>query len=153
MERTPATAYATPDIARLLTLFASHVRQHGFEAPGPASLKAFLAAPGPAVLVFVEDPRRVPECWDVAVILPDVLRACAPGIRVGLLDPQTSRGLAARFGVCQWPSLVFLRDGGYLGAISRMRDWVEYRSLIPAILALEASESPSIQAVPPARAH
>lgn len=153
MDPSTATAYSTPDIARLLTLFASHVREHGYQAPGSAAVESFLAAPGPAVLVFVEDPRRMPECWDVAVILPDVLRECAPGVRVGLLDPQTSRSLAARFGVCQWPSLVFLRDGGYLGAISRMRDWEDYRSLIPALLKLEVSEPPSIQAVAPARTH
>ena len=66
--------YAAPDTARLLTLFASHVRQHGWQAPGAASFDAFVAQPGLAVLVFSDDPRRVPECWDVAVILPDLAK-------------------------------------------------------------------------------
>lgn len=127
--------YAAPDTARLLTLFASHVRQHGWQAPGAASFDAFVAQPGLAVLVFSDDPRRVPECWDVAVILPDLVRQCLPGARVALLDPQASRALGPRYEVCQWPSLVFLRDGAHLGTIERMRDWDDYAARIGAILA------------------
>jgi hydrogenase-1 operon protein HyaE len=76
-------------------------------------------------------------------VLPDILRASAEPIRVGLLDPAAARTLAARYGVFRWPSLVFLRDGAYLGALERMRDWGEYLEEIPRILARPASQPPT----------
>jgi len=93
-------------------------------------------------LFFADDPRRLPESWDVAVILPDILAAHRPALRVGLLDPHLGRELAAQFGVRIWPSLVFLRDGNYLGALDRMRDWDDYAVQIPDILARSASTPP-----------
>jgi hydrogenase-1 operon protein HyaE len=147
-----ASPHATPDIARLLTLFARQVQLHGHQAPGVAQLDAFVAAPGPAVLFFTDDPRRAPECWDVAVVLPDLLAAHAPGVRVALLDPATSKAVAPRFGASIWPSLVFLRDSDYLGVIERMRDWPEYAALIPRILSRAPGAVPDPRFPPPAEA-
>jgi hydrogenase-1 operon protein HyaE len=144
--------HATPDISRLLTLFAKHVQSHGWQAPGAAQVDAFVAAPGHAILFFTDDPRRAPECWDVAVVLPDLLAAHAAGARVALLDPATSKAVAARFGVAIWPSLVFMRDGEYLGVIERMRDWEEYAGRIPQILARAPGPVPDPRFPPPAEA-
>jgi len=137
------TIFSTPDIARLLTLFARQVRESGFTALSGANVTEFAELPGAAVLFFADDPKRVPETWDVAVVLPDILRAGAEPLRVGLLDPASARRLAPRFGVIRWPSLVFLRDGAYLGVIERMRDWDEYLAEIPKILALPPTEPPA----------
>jgi hydrogenase-1 operon protein HyaE len=147
-----ATPYATPDTARLLTLFSQQVQARSYRAPGQAQVDEFAAAPGVAVLFFVDDPRRAPECWDVAVVLPDLLGAFAPAARVALLDPSVARAVAPRFGVSIWPSLVFMRDGGYLGVIERMRDWDEYAQRIPAILARAPSTPPDPRFPPPAEA-
>jgi len=136
-------SFSAPDIARLLTLFARQVRESGFSALSAAGADEFAARPGPAVLFFADDPKRVPETWDVAVVLPDILRASAEPLRVGLLDPAAARALAGRYGVFRWPSLVFLRDGAYLGALERMRDWGEYLEEIPRILARPASRPPT----------
>ena len=135
--------FSTPDIARLLTLFARQVRESGFTALSATTVAEFAELPGPTVLFFPDDPKRAPETWDVAVVLPDILRASAEPLRVGLLDPASARQLAVEFGVFRWPSLVFLRDGAYLGVIERMRDWDEYLALIPAILALAPSAPPA----------
>lgn len=148
----PASPHSTPDISRLLTLFARHVQLHGCHAPGATQLDAFVAAPGNAVLFFTDDPRRAPECWDVAVVLPDLLAAHAKGARVALLDPATSKAVAARYGVAIWPSLVFMRDGEYLGVIERMRDWEEYAERIPRILARAPGPVPDPRFPPPAEA-
>jgi len=143
--------FSTPDIARLLTLFSRQVRESGFSALSSVTAAEFAALPGPTVLFFPDDPKRVPETWDVAVVLPDILRASAEPLRVGLLDPAAARQLAAQFGVFRWPSLVFLRDGAYLGVIERMRDWEEYLAEIPKILALPPSQPPrSANAMSPA---
>jgi len=146
------TPYATPDTARLLTLFSQHVQARGYRAPGQAQVEDFVAQPGVAVLFFVDDPRSAPECWDVAVVLPDLLAAFAPAARVALLDPTVARAVAPRFGASIWPSLVFLRDGEYLGVIERMRDWDEYAERIPQILARAPSAPPDPRFPPPAEA-
>lgn len=144
MNTAPATAPATtPDIARLLTLFTHHVQQSGFRALATHSAAEFIGAPGPAVLFFAEDPRRVPESWDVAVVLPDIVGRQPEPLRVGLLDPVLARTLAPQYGVAMWPALVFLRDGQYLGALERMRDWDEYAELIPQILARAPGQPPA----------
>lgn len=133
------TPNASPDIARLLTLFARLVAENGFKALTLANFDEFVHEPGEAVLFFAEDPKRVSESWDVAVVLPSILRMIARPLRVGLLDPVSARALAARFGVTVWPSLVFTRDGGYLGRIERMQDWNDYEERILAILSKEPS--------------
>lgn len=134
--------FCAPDIAKLLTLFARQVRESGFTALSAGNAADFADLPGPAVLFFADDPKRVPESWDVAVVLPDVLSATLEPLRVGLLDPASAHGLAARYGVIRWPSLVFLRDGAYLGVIERMRDWDEFRAEIRRVLALAPSAPP-----------
>jgi hydrogenase-1 operon protein HyaE len=134
--------FSAPDIAKLLTLFARQVRESGFIALSAANAADFAGLAGAAVLFFADDPKRVPECWDVAVVLPDIVGASAEPLRVGLLDPASARELAARYGVIRWPSLVFLRDGAYLGVIERMRDWDEFRAEIRRILALAPSAPP-----------
>jgi hydrogenase-1 operon protein HyaE len=145
-----ASPHATPDVARLLTLFVQQVQAHGYRAPGVAQFDAWVAEPGQAVLFFADDPRRAPECWDVAVVLPDLMAAHASGARVALLDPAVAKAVAPRFGVSIWPSLVFLRDGEYLGVIERMRDWGEYAVRIPQILARAPSTPPDPRFPPPA---
>lgn len=136
---------ASPDIARLLTLFARLVAQQGYKALSAQSTREFVEAPGEAMLFFAEDPKRVPETWDVAVVLPDIVRTNCPQVRVGLLDPVSARALAGEFGVSLWPSLVFLRDGQYLGAIERMRDWDDYARRIAAIRAGMPARPPGLQ--------
>lgn len=131
MELTPNSS---PDIARLLTLYAGYVREHGYSAVSAANIQAFIAGPGDAVLLFAEDPRKAPETWDVAVVLPDLLAAAAPTARVGLLDPASTRALSEGFDVTLCPTLLFFRDGQRAGAIERMRDWDHYLERIPQIL-------------------
>jgi hydrogenase-1 operon protein HyaE len=131
---------SSPDISRLLTLFARLVAQHGFEAPGVSRIAEFARSKGTVVLFFAGDPRRVPESWDVAVVLPDLLAAVRDGMRVALLDPALSQSLAAQYEVTILPTLVFMRDGQRLGAIERMRDWEDFEQRIAKILSRSAEE-------------
>lgn len=129
--------HSSPDMARLLTLFARQVGMQGFRALPASGVAEFVAEPGDAVLFFAEDPKRFPETWDVAVVLPDLVRLSPRPLRVALLDPTVSRALAPNYGVQMWPSLVFTREGRILGRIERMRDWDEYARQIHAIVANE----------------
>ncbi|HEY8539938.1 MAG TPA: hypothetical protein VIL28_13805 [Steroidobacteraceae bacterium] len=131
MEPLPHTS---PDLSRLLTLFARHVATHGFHGLSAAGVAEFAAQPGHAVLFFAEDPKRVPETWDVAVVLPELVRLSPRPLRVALLDPAAARAVASSYGVVMWPSLVFTCEGRILGRIERMRDWDEYARRIPEIV-------------------
>ena len=86
------------------------------------------------VLFFTNDPVRYQESNDVAVILPELQRAFQQRFQVAVVDRGSEQALKARFPFNQWPALVFLRRGTQLQAISKVRDWSEYRALIEPLL-------------------
>ena len=55
---------------------------------------------------------------------------------VGYSDDVFGDGkeLKRRYGFREYPSLVFLRDGKYVGTISRIQDWVVYLEQIAELL-------------------
>ena len=92
-----------------------------------------------SLLFFSEDPARFAESLDVAVILPELARAF-PQLSPALIGRASERSLQQRYGFSVWPTLVFLRDGRYLGSLSRVLNWREYLEQIPQILAREPQE-------------
>ena len=102
------------------------VTKHGAKALTPDTIDAFIEAPGLAMLVFTEDPMRVRETLDVAVIVPEIQKTFAGIFRLGVLLPEAARALQPRYGFRRWPALVVLRDGACLGAIDGLRTWQEY---------------------------
>lgn len=146
MSQTPNMAQsATPDGDRLLALYQRHAASHGHTVlDAAAAADAFLAGPGDRVLLLADDPRLVPESWDVAVILPDAVKPVAVRLTVGLALPAVARPIAARYGVSLWPALLFVRDGQYVGLLEGMRDWAVYAKEIPAVLNQPVSRAPGI---------
>jgi hydrogenase-1 operon protein HyaE len=134
-------ASATP-IDRLTTLLTRLVKHHGLPPLDEDGLAAFVAAPGVSLLFFPEDPERVPESWDVAAVLPDLVKHLPEPCRAGVVPPETGRHLRNRYGFKLWPALIFLRDGGYLGAIEGMKDWAVFVTEARQILARPASRPP-----------
>jgi hydrogenase-1 operon protein HyaE len=106
--------------------FSDLLRRLGREADLPSVTAAELGARSAAspllAVLFTGDPTVSPESWDVAVVLPELLAACA-GIAGCVLDPQQSASAATNFGVGKLPALVVLRHGEYLGVVEGMRDW------------------------------
>jgi len=136
---------ATPDGDRLLALYQRHAANHGHTVlDDAAAADAFLAGPGDRVLLLADDPRLVPESWDVAVILPDAVKPVAAKLTVGLALPAVARPVAARYSVSLWPALLFVRDGQYVGLLEGMRDWAVYAKEIPAMLDKPVSRAPGI---------
>jgi hydrogenase-1 operon protein HyaE len=111
---------------------------------GPDTLDPFLARGGEQVLFFSGDPVRFPEALDVAVVLPELQAACAGRFAIGVVEREGEEALARRFGQQRWPTLVFLRDGGYLGALSGMRDWDEYMRELATMLVRTPGRAPGI---------
>jgi hydrogenase-1 operon protein HyaE len=108
---------------------------HGATRLDESTFEGGIAASGCTVLFYTEDPLRIKETLDVAVILPEIARAMPGRLRIGVLPPALALARAAHFGVRRWPALVFLRDGGWLGNIEGLRNWSEYLSEVEALLA------------------
>ncbi len=107
-------------------------------------LEAFVMAGGDGMVLFTQEPDQQPETWDVAVILPEVLKLTGDRLRAAIISPDLARKEKARYGITRWPSLVFVRDGGYVGVIDGMRNWEEYTREIAEMLNKPVGRAPSI---------
>jgi hydrogenase-1 operon protein HyaE len=125
-------------------LVARLVSEGGAQPIDRATLDAWLARPGERVLFFSGDPVRFPECLDVAVVLPELRAAFAGRFEVGVVLRDDEDAIAARFGARHWPSLVFLRDGLYLGTVAGMKDWDVYLRDVAAALDAPGTRVPSV---------
>jgi hydrogenase-1 operon protein HyaE len=134
------TAFAAPTLAAL----GQRLTARGFAAIDATGFDAYAgAAPGDAVVLFAEDPGKVPETWDFAVILPEVLKEQTT-LRAAFLLPEAARQIQPRYGFRTWPALLFLRDGGYVGVIEGIRDWAELQREVAAMLARPVSRPPTL---------
>jgi len=119
----------------------------GYPLLDAASLDARVQAEPFSMLFFAGDPKRFPEALDVAVILPELVRAF-PQLAPALIAGEDEASLQGRYGFTVWPSLVFLKQGRYLGCLSRVLNWSEYLERIPAILASEPAALPPLPVLP-----
>jgi hydrogenase-1 operon protein HyaE len=105
-----------------LALLARLAHDHGIPTLSAAALPSRAAATPVLAVLFTGEPAQSPESWDVCVVLPELLAACA-GVAAVILDAAESRRAASSFGVDRLPALVVLRAGEYTGVIEGMRDW------------------------------
>ena len=133
------------DLEALPPLVQRFVDEHDCPIVDTNTLDTFLAdASCVSVLFFCEDPKKYPETNDVAVVLPELLRHFKGHLRAAVVARKDERRLQELYGFQQWPTLVFLRGHGYLGAISRIQDWHEYLERIESFLRGEPTRPPSI---------
>jgi hydrogenase-1 operon protein HyaE len=130
--------------AALHPLVAQLFAKHRFAEVDAAGFDAFAGRAGHTLLLFTEDPLRIRETLDLAVIVPEIARAFAGRFAVGVLLPAAARQLHARYGFRRWPALVMLRDGRYAGAIDGLRNWDEYVQEIARLLDAPATRPPVI---------
>jgi hydrogenase-1 operon protein HyaE len=130
--------------ANLHPLFAQLFTKHGFTPITAENIDAFSAAPGHALLMFTEDPLRVKETLDLAVIVPELARAFAGRFRVGVLLPESARTLYTRYGFRRWPAFVVMRDGAYVGAVEGLLNWDEYLETVRQLLEAPPKRPPTI---------
>ena len=138
---TPPRSAMGNNFAGLLDRLAS---RHGIADLDEAGFESFLETPGNAMVLFTEEPDRVAESWDLAVIYPELLAATGTGLRAGLLRPEPARALQARFGLNRMPALLFLRNGDYVGAIEGLRDWQDFVAECVDMLQKPAGQPPTI---------
>jgi hydrogenase-1 operon protein HyaE len=105
---------------------------------------AFVARPGMNVLFFPGDPATVRDATDVAVVLPELVAEFQGRLAPGVVTDVYGDGLALkrRYGFTKYPTLVFVRSGGYVGAYSGIRDWAEYLEGIAMLFHAEPRRPP-----------
>lgn len=80
-------------------------------------------------LCFFNDPKVYPENFDLAVILPELLKGF-PNLRAAVADPAQVNALARDYGVAVYPALVLFKDGEPRDVVARIQAWSEYRERI-----------------------
>lgn len=108
-----------------------------------AELAAFTQTHENAVLLLPANPQRYPETLDVAVVLPELMQVFRQ-MGAAVASEEFAQVLAQRYGVNEWPSLLFLRQGEYLGVILRMRDWDVYLNNVQDVLASTPVRAPGV---------
>jgi hydrogenase-1 operon protein HyaE len=115
-----------PLIERLVTAL-------GFPEVDASSVDEFLAEPVDAVLFFTENPETNAETRDVAVVLPEIVKAFAGRLRPAVVSRAAERELQKRFGFARWPALVFVREGELVGTLTSIHDWSVYLEKVAAL--------------------
>ena len=103
--------------------------------------QAFTARDGAHCLFVPGDPARNLESADVAVILPELRMAFQHAFDCAVVDDAIEAPLREQTGVLKTPSLLFFRDGRFLGGIPKVRDWDDYMTRIPRVLAAETLDA------------
>jgi hydrogenase-1 operon protein HyaE len=137
----PLAAGADPRAYPLIARLFAH---HGFIEVGAENFEAFTGRAGRTLLVFLEDPIRIKETLDVAVIVPELVRAFPDRFAVGVLLPAAARAFQPRFGFRIWPAIVMLADGKYVGAIDGLRNWDEYVAAVAELVEAAPSRPPTV---------
>ena len=124
-------------ITRLLTEF-------GYDEISLDNVDQFVSQAGMNVLFFPGDPTTVRDATDVAVVLPELVAAFDGLLTIGVVTDVFGDGvkLQRRYGFRKYPSLVFLRDGDYVGTISRIQDWADYLQQISALMTAPPKRPP-----------
>jgi hydrogenase-1 operon protein HyaE len=106
------------------------IERRGLPLVDDVTLDAFLdsvAADGEhALLFFSGDGAQRPETADVAVVLPELLKAFAGRARGAVIAPQAEEPLRARFHAYVSPSLVVARGREPVGVLPKICDWTDY---------------------------
>lgn len=139
-----AAAAGTTPVPPMHPLLAQLFTRHGYAEITASSIDAFVGQPGHVLLVFTEDPLRVRETLDIAVIVPELVRAFPGRFGVGVLMPESARLVQPRYGFRRWPALVVLSGGRYVGAVEGLRDWDEYLAELARLLETAPGRPPTI---------
>ena len=123
-------------------LVQAMIDRHGYPVLGASEIPDFAADNDVVALFFTDIMKPLPETADVAVILPELVAAFDGRFAVAVVAPGDQRPLQAVYRFRRYPSLVFLRNGEYVGAVTRVLDWNDYLAEIERLLAAEPTEPP-----------
>ena len=125
-------------------LIKNMIEQYGYPVIDADSHDDFIHAHDESVLFFTESPTRFPESDDVCMILPELVKEYGERFQPAVVAQDAQRKMQGRYGFSEWPALVFLRRGQFLGVISRVQDWNVYIQKINDLLTAEPKPLPGI---------
>lgn len=96
----------------------------------------FTQRPGLHCLFVPGDPRRNLETADAAVILPELRMTFQNAFDCALVDDAIEAQVRETHKALKTPGFLFFRQGLYLGAIEKIRDWDDYIARTSHILSL-----------------
>lgn len=99
-----------------------------------SDVAAFTARPGAHCLFIPGDPARNLESADAAVVLPELRMVFQHAFDCALVDDAIEASLRETHKALKTPGFLFFREGRYLGAIEKIRDWDDYIARITHIL-------------------
>ncbi len=126
-------------------LMQSIIERENLPVLSADTLDDFAREAGDMVLMVGGDWKRHVEVNDLAVILPEILKASNGHLVGAVLERDSERAIQTRFRFNRYPVLIFLRNGRYLGRIQKVLDWQDYIIEINAILASEPSDPPAYE--------
>ena len=128
-----------PLIDRLLSEF-------GYPEITLANHDDFVAETGMNVLFFPGDVKTFRDATDVAVVLPELVKAFRGKLNPGVVTDFRADGMELKkhYGFRGWPALVFVRDGAYVGAIAHIQNWSDYLEQIGELLLAPPQPPPSL---------
>ncbi len=126
-------------------LLKSMIETQGYAALDGPDLEAFINQHDNVILVFAEGIKRIPEADDLAIILPELMHAFPGRFRVAVVPFTAHRDFKLKYHFLKLPSLLFLRNGEYVGVISGLMDWSDYLDEINRLLDAEPSEPPPME--------
>lgn len=130
-------AFASPRSPGLHPLLARLEQELGWpRLTTLAEAEAFTARPGAHCLFIPGDPQRNLETADAAVILPELRMAFQHAFDCALVDDAIEATLRETHRALKAPGYLFFREGVFLGAIEKIRDWDDYMMRTSHILAL-----------------
>ncbi len=109
------------------------------------TVDSFLDSHNETILFISGDARRFPEANDVAVILPEIIKAFNGRLNAAIVHSDSEREIQKRFRFNKFPALIFCRGRGYLGAIPKVLDWTDYIVEISEILSRDVTDIPAFQ--------
>lgn len=115
-------------------LIKAMIEQYNYPVLNIDNIDEYIQSQKDCILFFTENPTRFPESDDVAMILPELVKEYGDRFSAAVIEQASQRKLQARYDFREWPTLVFLRKGEYLGAISRVQDWSDYINMINTFL-------------------
>lgn len=115
-------------------LIENIIKREGLSIVDKDTIDPFMQSHGAVLLMVAGDAKRLGEVNDVAVILPELIKLYNGRLTPAIAAAESEPAMQMRYGFKSFPTLIFIRQGEYLGAISGVLDWSDYLIEIEEIL-------------------
>lgn len=116
----PRSAQMHPLVGRLISELSYPLLANA------SDLAEFTHRPGAHCLFVPGDAARNLETPDAAVILPELRQAFQHAFDCAVVGDAIEAGLREATRALKTPAFLFYREGQFLGAIEKIRDWDDY---------------------------